>query len=99
MAVTAGVRNWRARTPVPSESEGCAAPIAARVAKASMPTVSATQNDEYPSSTAREAARRPAWGPSAEKLANVTPMGFADDWLSLVDDWLSLMVADATTGE
>ena len=58
---------------MPSPSPGWAAPTAASVAKASVPTVSATQNERYPRSAAQPAAVRPAVVPSAEKLAKVTP--------------------------
>ena len=45
MAVSGGVRSGAASTPVPSPRPGWAAPTAARVANASVPTVSATQNE------------------------------------------------------
>ena len=45
MATVIGVRSWIGMTPVPSPSDGAAAPAAARVVNASGPVVSAVQND------------------------------------------------------
>ena len=45
MAVSVGLRNWRARTPVPRSNDGAAAPAAVSSEKASGPVVSAVQNE------------------------------------------------------
>jgi hypothetical protein len=45
MATIIGVRTCMGSTPVPSDSEGAAAPAAARTVNASGPVVSAVQNE------------------------------------------------------
>ena len=66
MAASIGVRSCRASTPVPEiERRARLLLMAARVEKASGPTVSAVQMDPKPSSAVRRAIESPTSSPSA----------------------------------